>query len=937
MMHTTPRSSKRSATRPTAIGFFLILVNLGLASSQIDAQTTVSKNRVTIHTNSETCSLHNPKNGQLLARADASGRIQWEPDVLRRSMKKVEIRGTHLIPETLKIRRRLRLGSVLLSGLETGLATVAVSDYVNDVGSTSLPDYQEHGILGAGGGVLIALFSNKNYIVSPKSRDIDIELKHDPKFMKEQWQLVKNQNSIRRINEFKKAYPEFPFMDEVDGLFVQLKQAELEASLLKSAQHLLESPSKIVGWQTSTWNKTLREMEALASKYEHLDASSDVADRLDFLRSEQQDILSSSQSPSPFEGLLSIASAAPTEASHEWRLAAWMRAWNQAPPEERRRAIEELQSVPTSWAKRILLDANFQRDGGDAMISDWQDGLTTTGETVIGFASVLKTTRLSYEEATRRVDDHHWPLEAGFTSLLITAWNDQLAQWRMPEDVKTEMVQTVWNAIQFENDMDAQALLAEWSGVLVAEKNANIKHILALVPDPLNVADVSSPISIGDGAILELLPPEFDVSNPLWANAFPELETDTASWFIIGDSLNSRDGFTLGFTSGRSLSFALHEKKKPELRPSNEPWDGTYRGIQESHPMRRNDGTVMRVAGKTIEIPATTHIVRLSGTSINVRQSSGETSAVYEGHCFIEPANYGIDFFCDLSNLDGSSTPSCRLEFDAENGNLNLTWDNARTPSVSLNNPEFQGPIQPEALEVWVLRDSTGKLAGQLVTEWAPLQQEGRSKRFFGENPMPTLQIADGRVVALDELKSFLQMSQSHPGWSTSTSNGKQNAHEELQSLLWAVRESLDALAVYSEMEDTLLPVPIHRSEIQSLEAVLASLESNYAGIERKILEAEERAEARNKKARSKYEGRIFKSGYIYLEFKYDGTFATYQKTSPYRSAATCYGSGSWQVDGQQVVLSSNSSRCESNWAVTGRFLDEGYKLTGEMNFYEVD
>ena len=98
-----------------------------------------------------------------------------------------------------------------------------------------------------------------------------------------------------------------------------------------------------------------------------------------------------------------------------------------------------------------------------------------------------------------------------------------------------------------------------------------------------------------------------------------------------------------------------------------------------------------------------------------------------------------------------------------------------------------------------------------------------------------------------------------------------------------------------------------------------------------------DRARLKEEKARKKFYWRVYKAGYIYVEFKDDGSYETYQKESQYSSAESCLGIGSWSVQGNNLTLEYNSSRCEPNREIAGTYQIDGTWLMGKKNFYEVE
>ena len=156
------------------------------------------------------------------------------------------------------------------------------------------------------------------------------------------------------------------------------------------------------------------------------------------------------------------------------------------------------------------------------------------------------------------------------------------------------------------------------------------------------------------------------------------------------------------------------------------------------------------------------------------------------------------------------------------------------------------------------------------------------------------------------------------------------------QKLIIRVELALTACEEYEEV-GTNLPIPISTSSLKRQRSEWNRHSSRMSDILDAVQTNMDRAHAKKEKARKKFYWKVYKAGYIYVKFKDDGSYETYQKESQYTYAESCMGSGSWYVEGNDLILEYNSSRCDSNREITGTYQIDGTWLMGKKNFYEVE
>ena len=817
----------------TAIGFLFCFGQVQEASAQSHP------NQIRIRTNSFTCSLHRSGDGTLIAKADANGTIIWSPDIIRKKDTRLEVRGLHFLPSEIQIKRRVHLGNFLLSALEGGVLGMAVDDFVNETGSTSFGDYAGSTGIGAGAAGLLSLFSNRNYVVAPQSKNIEVQLLHDPAFMDEQWSIAKNSNSVTRVESFQKAYPEFPNQTQVDELLLELKFDAVQASLETKAKKLAKQPNEVNLWKIKVWESHMKNFDSLLEEYHGLSTISSYQEKVTKIRREGAAIHSALMGPTPLQDLLVDVKQTPTSAGDFWRIAGWLSEWKTASPETRRQSLQTLTTVPSPWAENILRDAFVSEAGGTALIEDWSEGLGELEISTEAYLAYMKAFRRDVMTTAHSVDDAHWPNDAGFTSLVESAWSNVILHWELPESVRQDMVTACWAAIQSEEDLNATQLRDDWTGYLIPAERAELADVFSFSDTAILLADLNQKIPVDNVVVLQQLPESYLPENSTFPSIFSALQEDTLAWIIAGDSLQSRNGLILGFKSGSMAHVSVHMKPEEKDGSQSHEWDGTYRGRQSSFPMRSQDGSVMVLAGNTVNVPASDFTLILSGSNLDMTQSSDGGETKYSGNCAIQKEEDYIQFDCSAANSDNTSTPSFSLTFSRLTGQLNLTSE-SMGPSFSLSNPEFIGIQPPQAQEVWELRNANGVPISQLCTDWRDFSP---SDGFLPRRRRNELRIngpSNGlKLPLLADINTLLEKAQNHNGWKENTDLGIRDSHHDLEDLLDQVGSALDDLDEYAEIGINL-PVSISLIRLQKSRKSWQRLSNRFEKIRRDIRKKEQ-------------------------------------------------------------------------------------------------
>ena len=268
-----------------------------------------------------------------------------------------------------------------------------------------------------------------------------------------------------------------------------------------------------------------------------------------------------------------------------------------------------------------------------------------------------------------------------------------------------------------------------------------------------------------------------------------------------------------------------------------------------------------------------------------------------------------------------------------------MTLDSATNPTFL-----FQGGLAIQSFESnidtsqsirirsWTLRDSSHQLTSQSVAI-----EDSTGQRFL--DPISLIMV-DSMIhfqslldiqAAMDSIDAWNGLKKSQP-----VSHLNRESVNTLSSVSLEL-EDLEQTYLASDNRDTALNFLIHpfpASDFETLQLRHRGMDSRANSIRQAI----ERQEILDKKARKKYYGRIFRSGYVYIEFKYsdDEGYETYQKSSELRSAESCWGGGSWRVEGDKVILSPNSSSCESNRFVYGTYKLGSNWIEGDDTYYEI-
>jgi outer membrane lipoprotein-sorting protein len=81
-------------------------------------------------------------------------------------------------------------------------------------------------------------------------------------------------------------------------------------------------------------------------------------------------------------------------------------------------------------------------------------------------------------------------------------------------------------------------------------------------------------------------------------------------------------------------------------------------------------------------------------------------------------------------------------------------------------------------------------------------------------------------------------------------------------------------------------------------------------------------------------EGKLYNSGYVYIQFQMNGQYETFQKASREDYSRGCFGKGTWTYQGNKITLNPNDSECDFNRNVAGQYTLEGFKLSNSSNSY---
>ena len=594
--------------------------------------------------------------------------------------------------------------------------------------------------------------------------------------MNEQWEVARNSGSLKRIQDFKRGNPEFPAMNAVDTKILQVQQNEVETALKSSAAALLDDPDELSRWENQHWKPALEKLDGLQRKFNHLPAGKTLAERIAALRSEAASIRSVQRTENALSNLPKGWASDQDEITGCWRAAIWIDLWFSASRDARIEALESLASAPKKWVNRINQQPNMQANGGLAMIEGWKlelselpQGLPFYVEFISGFWDLLM-------ESTQSVDLRLTEGNGtGFSDLALKAWDREITAWSPPKTIKEAMVKATWDVVQEGNEGDMDQLLEDWKGIILPFGKYPLEDIFKLVDSPLSLANLDKPIPTSNQAILDLIPKEIQGKRGKlgWSREFQSLTGDELESVLFGDSLNSRQGLQLFYTSGHTLSVEVFFERMKPAAASKPQWAGNYKGTQPGYPLRKKDGTLMQVGGNTIEIPAALHQMTLSRGGIQLSQSTTESVVNYSGTCSTAQEDGRAIITCQLNSDDGTSNPSCILDFDPNSGNIEFKYSPALgSPSFIMTNSEA---VQsgPRGQEVWTLFDSAGVPIAASATNWDRFNFD---TPFLPDDQFPSLSIieTDGRFEwgLIEDLDELLTLAARHPG-RTAPSGGR--------------------------------------------------------------------------------------------------------------------------------------------------------------------
>lgn len=81
-------------------------------------------------------------------------------------------------------------------------------------------------------------------------------------------------------------------------------------------------------------------------------------------------------------------------------------------------------------------------------------------------------------------------------------------------------------------------------------------------------------------------------------------------------------------------------------------------------------------------------------------------------------------------------------------------------------------------------------------------------------------------------------------------------------------------------------------------------------------------------------EGKLYNSGYVYIQFQMNGQYETFQKASREDYAMGCYGKGTWTYQGNKITINPNDSGCDINRNVAGQYSLENFKISNSSNSF---
>ena len=81
-------------------------------------------------------------------------------------------------------------------------------------------------------------------------------------------------------------------------------------------------------------------------------------------------------------------------------------------------------------------------------------------------------------------------------------------------------------------------------------------------------------------------------------------------------------------------------------------------------------------------------------------------------------------------------------------------------------------------------------------------------------------------------------------------------------------------------------------------------------------------------------EGKLYNSGYIYIQFQMNGQYETFQKASKDDFARGCQGEGTWSFQGNKITINPNNSGCDLNRNIAGQYTLEDNKLSNSTNTF---
>ncbi len=821
-----------NTSKPIAsLSFFAIFFSFwgGSTTALCQYDKEVSKRTLVVTTNVPHSKLIRLEDGILLATANERGVIQWIPNEITKADCRLAVQAEYHLPETVQPKRKLRkslpflnaVGTSILAGSLFGLSIESTEGEPLTVAQVAVGS--SSGILAFGLGAL----DSRNYVWKASSRNFTVNLIHTPEYLNKVWSEVTASESISRIEEFQRDYPEFDRQSEIEMELGRLMYRDILEGIAVTGERALKTP-EMLGSFTESIRTSIDDLSEWGNRFSTIEAQP---------FSIQQDQLSTILGliESTFEASTSDwASMIPSlegNSALPYALAGFLSTWSMS--DSPMEALRQTAHWPERARSALVTAPSTAEIIASYALLDWQSKVTWN-ETEIN-ASALKSHLTLWRETLVEMGAGLDLTELALSSDFEQLWSNELSSWSRPADLECLL---------------ASKIMTEWIQLNEAEANEELElwHGLVL-PNEVTLEDVFKNCdSCGEllpgGALIPLdlldaagLMPDKYKAHLAWSSAFGDGLASAPQWVLLPSEDDAIPRYTYTLADGREwrISTLIEDPKEP-----GSAWNGTYSGVQPSYAMKNAQGEDMVINGNKIVIPQCRYVFNLEDFDISISQKpmDGSSSVVeYAGKCrLIKSGDDSLIMDCSLADVGGGSTPNVTLEIFLTSGNAKVTGNLG--PEFEIINSSVQGVDNALLVECFSIYDASKN--PQILMLSRPHFAGDTISDIQFMPPISLITSSKGVIYPsrVDSIKSNINALMNHPGLSTNQlSSGRSDQFYDVQREADEIQENLEVLQVYATQE--LLPSNVSWSTLGELSAELNAVRKKLEELDVKLTEKE--------------------------------------------------------------------------------------------------